>query len=329
MERISIIVPIYNVEAELPRCMNSILRQTYTELQVILIDDGSTDGCGALCDAWAAEDARVQVVHQAHEGVAQARNVGVQTADGAYIMFVDSDDYVEPDAAQKLFDALTKHSADVSACNFRYDADAVTEGKERFADPMLIPDAVLTGTDILLDKIIHADATGWEVLWGKLYRADVIKNIRFPAGKINEDSFVIHQIFLQCERVACISDALYHYVIRPGSIMRSAFYLQRLDGAEAFLRRAEDYLRLGFAKNAVAVTLERSVYTLNQIYASPQHWNDKTCRRRYRELLRMYRRLAPRCFRDVSVPRNLRRFLLVKFIAPHLSWMWAHRKEGR
>ncbi len=327
MERVSIIVPIYNVEAELPRCVRSLLCQTYTDLQIILIDDGSTDGCGALCDAYAGEDARVQVIHQTHKGVADARNVGVSAADGAYILFADSDDYIEPDAVQKLYDALIRHSADVSVCNFRYDCSALTEGKERFTDPMLIPDAVLRGKDILTDRIVHADTTGWEVLWGKLYRAPVIQKIRFPEGKINEDSFVIHQIFLQCETVACISDALYHYVIRPGSIMRAAFYIQRLDGTEALLHRADDYLRLGFPKETVALTLERSIYVLNQIYASEKHWKDRACRRRYRELLRMYRRLAPRCFSDTSVPRYLRRFLLVKFIAPHWSWLLAHRKE--
>ena len=327
MERISIIVPIYNVEAELPRCVRSILRQTYTDLQILLIDDGSTDGCGALCDAYAKDDARVQVIHQAHKGVADARNVGVAAADGAYIMFVDSDDYIEDDAAQKLYDALVRHGADVSACNFRYDTDALTEGKERFTDPMLVPDAVLSGKDILLDKILHADTTGWEVLWGKLYRASVLKTIRFPAGKINEDSFVIHQIFLQCETVACISDALYHYVIRSGSIMRSAFHIGRLDGVEALLCRARDYLRLGFPKEAAAITLEHSVYTLNLIYASAEHWKDKACRRRYRELVRMYRRLAVRCLRDPSVPRHVRRFLLVKCIAPHWSWLAAHRND--
>ena len=329
MERISVIVPIYNVEQELPRSVDSILRQTYADLQIILIDDGSTDGCGTLCDAYAAKDPRVQVIHQLHKGVANARNVGVDAADGAYIMFVDSDDYIEPNAAQKLYDALIKNDAEVSACNFRYDADAVTEDRARFTDPMLIPNAVLSGREVLLDRIIHAESTGWEVLWAKLYRADIIKNVRFPDGKINEDSFVVHLIFLQCEKVACISDALYHYVIRPGSIMRSAFYIERLDGVEAFLCRARDYLRLGFPKNAVAVTLERSIYTLNQIYCSAQHWNDKACRRRYRELLRMYRRLVPSCFWDASVARNVRRFLLVKFIAPHWSWMWAHRKEGK
>lgn len=328
MERISIIVPIYNVAAELPRCVGSILRQTYSDLQVLLIDDGSTDGCGALCDAYAMEDPRVQVIHQAHKGVADARNVGVCASDGAYILFVDSDDYVEPDIVQKLRDALVGHNANVSVCNFHYDTAALTEGKERFADPMLVPDAVLTGRNILLDRILHADTTGWEVLWGKLYRADVIKTIRFPEGKINEDSFVIHQIFLQCETVACISDPLYHYVIRPGSIMRSAFYIGRLDGAEALLCRARDYLRLGFPTEAVAITLEHSVYTLNLIYSSTL-WKDRECRKRYRELVHMYRRLAPRCFRDPSVPRNVRGFLLVKFLAPHWSWLIAHWKEGK
>lgn len=329
MERISIIVPLYNVDSELPRCVGSILRQTYTELQIILIDDGSTDNCGALCDAYAADDARVQVIHQAHRGVSDSRNVGVQAAVGAYIMFVDSDDYIETDTVQKLYDALVRNNADASACNFRYDTDALTEGKDRFVDPMLVPDAVLSGKEILLDRLTQSDTTGWEALWARLYRAGIIKNIRFPAGKINEDSFVVHQIFLQCEKVACIRDALYHYVIRPGSIMRSTFHIRRLDGAEALLRRAADYQRLGFPKKAVAATLERSIYVLNLLYASETHWKDKACRKRFRELLRMFRRLAPCCFFDPSVPKNVRLFLLVKYFAPHLSWLLAHRKEGK
>lgn len=328
-DRISVIVPVYQVEKQLPRCVDSLLSQTYPNLQIVLVDDGSPDRCGDICDAYAAAHENVRVVHKKNGGLSDARNAGIEHADGEYLMFVDSDDWIEPDMAEKLYRALRDAGADLSICNFQYDCTAVPDETENYPNDLPVPDGVTSGREILTEKVFVGFGACYTIVCNKLYSGKLFDRVRFPVGKLNEDEFVFHEILLQCDRVACVHDALYHYVIRPGSIMRSAFYIRRLDGAEAFLRRAQVYQNLGFPKQTVAATLERSVYVLNLIYGSAQHWKDKACRRRYRELLRLFRRLAPSCFFAPSVPRNVRVFLFVKCVAPHWSWMLAHGKEAR
>lgn len=319
MERISVIVPIYNVEAELPRCVDSIRSQTYTDLQIVLIDDGSTDGCSRLCDAYAAEDSRVRVVHQEHKGVSDARNVGVDTADGTYIMFVDSDDYIEPDMAEKLFCALQKADADMSMCSFQYDCTAVPDQADRFPTELPIEDGVLSGRQIMTEKMFIGSGVWYVTLWNKLYRRHLFDRVRFPVGKVNEDEFAFHAIMLQCEKVACIRDVLYHYVIRPGSIMHSSFYIQRFDGAEAVFQRAELFADQGFPALDVCRTLERGLTIFKPYYASSMT-RDAACRKRYRSLLRRFRRMAVRYIFATGLPIQYRVIFILKTISPYLCW---------
>lgn len=320
---ISVIVPVYKVEKELPRCVDSILRQTYPHLQIILVDDGSPDGCGAICDAYAAAHENVQVIHKENGGLSDARNAGIEHADGDYLMFVDSDDYIEPDMAEKLYRALQSADADMSICNFRYDCSDLADS-EGYKDLFVIPDAVLSGREIAVRRAAENDTGYWVIACNKLYSKRLFDNVRFPVGKQHEDEFVFHHVLLQCERVACVHDALYHYVIRDGSIMRATYSVRRLDGVQASMERARDYLTAGLPTQTVCQTLMAGMYLLNTIYTSPDYWKDRTWRARYRELLRLFRRLAPRVFLKRGVGRRERAYLFLKWIAPHLSWRMMH-----
>ena len=230
---ITVIVPIYKVEPYLDRCVESIVRQTYPNLEILLVDDGSPDACPALCDAWAARDPRVRVIHKSNGGLSDARNAGLAVAAGEYICFVDSDDFLEPDYARTLYTLCTSEAVDIAECEW----DRVTE-------PTVIgnrtPEAdaqFYTPEEALREHI--ADRIFRQTVVNKLYRAELLRDEPFPPGKTNEDEFWTYRILGKAQGLTHTDAVLYHYFQRPGSIIQSAYSLKRLDGVEAKKRRME------------------------------------------------------------------------------------------
>jgi glycosyltransferase involved in cell wall biosynthesis len=238
-ELISVIVPIYKVEQYLPKCVESIRNQIYQNLEIILVDDGSPDHCPELCDEYAGLDSRIRVIHKPNGGLSDARNAGIEAAEGDYICFVDSDDYIAETMIQKLYSALKKQDADMSLCGFTYVDEKYNSIVERNIG-MPIKNEVLFGRDAIKKM---AGESGWvyTIAWCKLYKAALFQTIRFPVGKIHEDEFVSHLVFAKCNKVSCIADRLYFYLQRENSIMGNAhksFSIKELDASEAFLKRA-------------------------------------------------------------------------------------------
>lgn len=236
---ISVIVPIYKVEAYLRRCVDSICNQTYQNLEIILVDDGSPDGCGRICDEYALKDSRIRVVHKENGGLSDARNAGLDIAHGEYISFVDSDDYIDENMIEKLWAAVISEDGEMSLCEFSYVDDDyhILEEKNKKKSP--IKNEVLTGVEAV-QKL--TDSSGqYTIACCKLYKKTLFRDVRFPKGKFHEDEFVSHVLFLKCNRVVCIGEALYYYVQRNDSIMGSisrAVSINNLDKYEAFLNRA-------------------------------------------------------------------------------------------
>jgi glycosyltransferase involved in cell wall biosynthesis len=230
-ELISVIVPIYKVEKYLKKCIDSIINQTYRNLEIILVDDGSPDYCGEICDDFKLKDERVVVIHKENGGLSDARNVGLDIAKGKYIMFVDSDDYIAENMVYKLYSTLRENNADMSLCGHIY----VDENGNLVNSHGEIKDEVISGTDALKKNI---DGEICTALWSKLYRTNLFQTIRFPFGKLYEDKFTTHLIFGKCKRVSCVSDRLYFYLQRNGSIMwntRNKVSIKRLDEVDAYL----------------------------------------------------------------------------------------------
>lgn len=212
---ISVIVPIYKVEAYLPECIDSILRQTYTNLECILVDDGSPDRCGVICDEFARRDSRVRVIHQPNRGVSEARNAGLDAAKGQYISFVDSDDWVLPEMLERQIWLFQNYQIQIAEVT-RQDMKEQGTGRVYLS----------SGTEMMLDIFQEKDF-GFEGLscwspWGKLYKAELWKNIRFPAGRIYEDLQSVCLVYFNAEQVAVLDEPLYFYRVRPKSIMHSA-----------------------------------------------------------------------------------------------------------
>lgn len=208
---ISIIIPVYNNDAYLARCLNSITNQTYKNLEIILIDDGSTDNSGTICDTWAAKDNRIKVIHKHHEGVAAARNCGLRIAQGEFIGFADADDWVNTNMFEKLANALEQFNADIAICGFeeiRFDSHfvKVSENTHCYTRAKAL-------RELILDRNIQS------YLWNKLFRRKCIPDTPFPALKRMSDIGGLHNFFLKAEKVVQINQSLYHYIRRDASLV--------------------------------------------------------------------------------------------------------------
>ena len=238
---ISVIVPIYNTKPYLEECIESILDQKINvPVEVLLIDDGSTDGCADLCDRYAARDARVRVIHQENQGLSAARNAGIDAAKGRYYSFIDSDDVVLPGFLQTLYDACERHDAYMSLCSVE---DVQENGKS--CDPAYFTrptqEGVFCGKD-LLNEFYTPYGTVYTVAWNKMYRAEVWKLLHYPEGRLHEDDFVAHRLFWRCDKVVCIDKPLYHYRLRNGSICRTSIRPEAFDAVDGLADRYRFYV---------------------------------------------------------------------------------------
>lgn len=222
---ISVIVPVYNVEPYLRECIDSILAQTYTDFELILVDDGSPDKCGEICDEYAAKDSRIRVIHQENGGLSAARNAGLDIAQGEYVTFVDSDDFVAPNYLAVLYQMIDKTGADVSTCD--YTSDFSTRYVTDEADYV-----VLAGTDACAQPYLYNGEIKINAC-GKIYSRYLWQNVRFPLGKIHEDQAVVPIVLYKAKKVAASRVQIYYYRIAEGSIMHKPFSLKRYDDVEA------------------------------------------------------------------------------------------------
>lgn len=237
---ISVIVPVYKVEPYLRRCVDSILGQSYSNLEIILVDDGSPDGCGAICDAYAARDPRVRVIHQENKGLSEARNAGIDIAQGSYIGFVDSDDWIEPSMYAELYQAVKECNADLSICDF---GELSEDGKALWKGQNLRRETV--GREEIMQRLAKDDVR-LIIACNKLYSRSLFDEIRYPPGKINEDMFVIHKLLDCCSLVSIIPGRLYNYAQTQNSIMHTCFSVKRLDAVEARCDSFYFYQRRGY-----------------------------------------------------------------------------------
>ena len=233
MELISVIVPIYKVEPYLNRCIQSIADQTYENLEIILVDDGSPDNCPTICDAWAARDSRITVIHKENGGLSDARNTGMAVASGGLISFIDSDDSIEPEFLEKLFCALTEHDADIAECAVSFVDENGTVLRQRSAAPVPVMDKVEA-----LRRLVAEDGI-YQTVWNKLYRRHAALGVLFAVGKYNEDEFWTWQVFDRIDKLAVVPECLYNYLQRGSSIIGVGYNPRRLHGLHAQFERMQ------------------------------------------------------------------------------------------
>lgn len=228
MPLISVIVPVYKVEPYLRRCVDSILAQTFTDFELILVDDGSPDNCGAICDEYAEKDVRVHVIHQENGGLSAARNAGIDWAfahsDSEWLSFVDSDDWVHPQMLELLYGAVCSQNVRISICKYQ-----VVKAEERW---ITIDNPQVKCWPVENFFIKHnASAT---IACCKLYHKECFESIRYPVARIHEDEFVTYRILFGYEQIAFVDSVLYAYFYNPAGITKSPWTIKRLDGIDAF-----------------------------------------------------------------------------------------------
>lgn len=221
-EKISIIVPVYKVEAYLSECIESIIHQTYRDLEIILVDDGSPDKCGEICDRYAAKDERIRVIHKKNEGVARARNDGIECAGGDYISFIDSDDWIAENAYEVLYQGLKQYDADCSVgkCVTVIDKNGVLTPKKSKTSPI----SCETSLEAMKRVLLNGSA-----VWNRLFKREVFLNIRFPLDRINDDEVTALHAYAECKKIVFLDQETYYYRIRPNSITTSSFSLRKVD----------------------------------------------------------------------------------------------------
>ena len=218
---VSIVIPIYNVEKYLKKCLDTVLSQTYNNIEIILVDDGSPDSCGIICDEYANKDKRIKVIHKENGGLSDARNAGIDIAKGRYITFIDSDDYVSSDYVEYLFNTLKKYNSKISTCGHYICFDNKMIEKTSLKTKKVSKEEAMT--DFLYDYDIDICS------WGKLYDISLFESIRFPKGKIFEDSATTYKLFDLCDYIAVGKECKYYYIMRNDSITTKKFNLNKMD----------------------------------------------------------------------------------------------------
>lgn len=235
INKISIIVPVYKVEQYLRQCIESIINQTYQNIEIILVDDGSPDKCPAICDEFAILDKRIRVVHKINGGLSDARNAGLEIATGDYIGFVDSDDWISPTMYEELISVAIEYGADISCCGYnRIDNNSVLESK-LFGDKRKV-----SGIDLLRDIFCRNGDN--VVVWNKIYNVNLFKNLRFPVGEIHEDNFILCSTIGRANVVAYTGTIGYYYRFRPDSIMNALTVEGHIAPISKFLQETKVFI---------------------------------------------------------------------------------------
>lgn len=270
---ISVIVPIYKVEPYLKKCVDSILTQTHKNLEIILVDDGSPDNCGAICDEYAAKDSRIRVIHKPNGGLSDARNAGMKIMTGQYVAFVDSDDWIEPNMYSSLLGLITRFEADMAF-------GGVADDLETDGNVTTVRTSDYSATPFAEDKIsaMRRYFHGSWAAWDKLYKAELFEGIVYPVGEINEDEAIVLHLLNRCERVCYTNEIFYHYMRRIGSnsITSTSFSPKKLAWVKhcrdnlAFIRSHHPLLELDAAKRYRGSIL----WALREIALSPEDFTE-------------------------------------------------------
>ena len=282
---LSIIVPIYNVEQYLDRCIQSILNQTYQNLEIILVDDGATDCSGAIADSYAAKDKRIKVFHKENGGLSDARNYGLEHVTVDYILFIDSDDFIVNIMCERLITVASSNNADIVSCNYyiyRGDDDisihtmSVQDDKRTF-----------TGMDMLRYYLLKTEPFDLNVVWNKIFKLDLfngVEPVRFPKGRVQEDNFTIFRLFLNANSIVTVNEPLYYYVQRAGSIMANFTRRFMIDTIESHMYMS-DYLM----NHCSSVKNELQLYLLNSYVELSRRVCANKCKKECNDLLIQYK----------------------------------------
>ena len=277
---ISVIVPVYNVEKYLNKCVESIVNQTYTNLEIILVDDGSPDNCPQMCDEWAEKDSRIKVIHKENGGASDSRNAALDIAKGDYITFVDADDYISYECVEILLKALLENNCDMAAARYIEIKNGITKEKV-YSKNTFIFNEVDYWKYYYINRFSRWDiSAGIIAVWNKIYKKEVFEDIRFPIGRISEDAFIAHEIASKCDRIAYVDKPLYYYVIRSGSVSHSVGDVNKanrfFDIIDAMKERTNYFIENNIDENLIKYAyIDLFEYQIDRYYIFKNEYKNK------------------------------------------------------
>ena len=234
-DEISVIVAVYNVREYLPRCIDSLLLQNFKSYEIIIVDDGSTDGCSEIVEKYFRENPeKIRLIRQKNAGLSAARNAGLSVARGEYITFVDGDDHLEKNALTTLYTEIKRARADIAVAGFFEDFSGFSKEMNLMREELSFAKT--------MEYMSRPDGYKFVVVWGKLYHRSLFSEVRFPSGRIHEDQYIIHELYYRSGKTVAIDKRLYHHLNREGSISRSSSFSQHTDDIDALFLRA-DFLK--------------------------------------------------------------------------------------
>lgn len=285
---ISVIVPIYNVEKYIRKCVDSILKQTYKNIEIILVDDGSKDECGKIIDEYKELDARVKVIHKKNGGLSDARNCGMKCSTGRFLLFIDSDDWIDSEMIKKLYDNIQKYNADISICEFIEEDE---EGKElsnkKYDDKILL----FTPKEAIKDLIVQKNITNHA--WNKLYKKEIFDNIEYPKGQLMEDVSTTYKLIENSNQIVYQNIALYHYIQRNKSILGNITSKRINDQEKAFFERNK-YLENKYPEYSKEIEIDniknvKTIYYLAIMCGEKSLYNSKKYKNYYIDARKVYK----------------------------------------
>ena len=318
MPEISIVVPVYKVEDYLDRCINSILKQSYDSFELVLVDDGSPDKCGEICDAYAKKDSRVVVIHQVNQGLSMARNAGIEwvlkNSDSEWLTFIDSDDWIHSDYLKVLYETALNYDVDLSICNCIKTSDFEVDYVEPHQKVK-----IFTPEDFWCFRQYGG-------AWAKLYRKSHFEKIRYPAGLLYEDIFVTYRLLFMQSKIAYIEDPLYFYFLRDDSITKSEWKPAVLDQLKGIRQQLKFYKKNNYNR-AFAVMVKKYLISIeNQMVASKKH--KKKYMKEYIKLWFLYRINLIRYCRKLPVNSNINiyRYAFPRFMKLYKKYVYLKEK---
>lgn len=314
-ELISIIIPVYNTEKYIARCLDTVINQTYRNLQIIIVNDGSTDKSGDICRDYAKKDSRIQYYYQANAGQAVARNRALDKMKGQYVAFIDSDDYVSYNYIETLYMELKKYSAQIAVCNYIRTSGKDVDNKNVDSD---LKTMVCSGRELIY-KFIDRDSVVTDALCNKLFSSIMFQNIRFPEGKIYEDFLICDKLLLESPKVVYLEKTLYYYIFNPKSTTEKSWNLRSMDILEQLERRAEYYLNNNEQVLYIRTKFDMEVYLL--IFYYYFRCNGLMSKEEGKTLVRKYKMCCREIVNSNSISLLKKGYLVGGYFFPYFGGM--------
>lgn len=299
--KVSVIIPVYNVEMYLDRCITSVINQTYTELEIVLVDDGSADGSLKICEYYAKTDERIVVIHQENKGLSAARNKGIACCGGEFVTFLDSDDFLRADMIEKLFQDIQMYHADMSVCECERGGNDFFSSE--FGTKENVSIVCYSGREIF-ENLFNNHKEMTIISCAKLYNKEIFCGYSFPLGVIHEDEYVIHHVLGKCNRVVYHFEKMYYHFLRYNSITQSDFSMRRLDVLAAFEDRFAFFEKMGDRELSLACKVDY-MKRVQFLYYSILKYFPENKSKAY-EIKKRYQEIYNECKEFISIGRKIR-----------------------